>query len=147
MMNEHYIVTLDRARLRIYAEAHELGGGVPRLEVVEAMDFPGSDGEDDDGQSSRMSESTAEPAQDESQSSVGREQQKNIHTLATELNTFLQNRPAASWDFAAPRAIYNSVVRDLSPETTQRLRHTLSEDLAHQNAEEVREHFAAAVSE
>jgi hypothetical protein len=144
-MHEHYIVTLDRARLRIYAESRDISRGVPRLEVVEAMDFPGNDddNENTDGQRPLVSGNTSRP-QDERRSSGSREERKNVQTLATELNTFLQNRPAASWDFAAPSPIYDSVIRDLSPETAQRLRHTLSEDLVHQNAAGVREHFAAA---
>lgn len=109
-MSEHYIVTLDRDHLRIYAEHRDDGASASRLEAVESMDFPGT---------------------------------IRSYTLSGEIDTFLQNRPTATWDFAAPAPELQTVMGDLSPETIRRLQRSLSKDLVNQNAEEVRAQFAA----
>ena len=44
----------------------------------------------------------------------GPEARRNTELLAAELDTFLQNRPAANWDFAAAPSIYQAVIENLS---------------------------------
>lgn len=148
-MNDHFIVTLDRGHLRIYAEAKS-PGQAPRLEIVEAMDFPEglksyTDRDTDQarrfpgagGRAGGMSVDERRPMQEEME-------RRSVKMLAEELDTFLQNRPKATWDFAAAASLYNSVIEELSIHTRRRLKRAVSKDLVNQNSEEVRSHFAVA---
>jgi hypothetical protein len=124
-VKEHYIVTVDRGNLRIYAEAQP-SGSQGRLEVVESVDLP------PDREAS--SDSTRDlPARAGASSDV----------LATELDLFLQTRPEASWDVAAAPALFNVIIGRISAETRQRLRRVISKVLVNDRAEEVRAQFAA----
>ena len=145
-MTEHYIVTIDQGRLRIYAEARTFGQRTPRLELVEALDFPTfSAGMDhaELGDSSEDRSNSAYRPLSERVSHRGPEARRNTELLATELDTFLQNRPAAEWDFAAAPSIYRAVIGNLSTDTRGRLKRVVSKTMVNQRAEEVRAHFAA----
>lgn len=131
-MNEHYIVTIDRGHLRIYTEAKASSQRGPRLEVVEAMDFPGHTTGDEDG------------AAVDRQPLKRRGERRNSEVLAAELDSFLQNRPDASWDFAASPSLYRAIIEHLSAETCRRLKRALSTALVNQRAEDVWAHFATA---
>jgi hypothetical protein len=74
----------------------------------------------------------------------GPEARRNTELLAAELDTFLQNRPAAAWDFAAAPSIYRAVIGNLSVDTRGRLKRVVSKTMVNQRAEDVRAHFAAA---
>ncbi|HYP17577.1 MAG TPA: host attachment protein [Opitutus sp.] len=148
-MNEHFIVTIDRGHLRIYSETRTFGDTMPRLEIVEAMDFPSGHATAAEGESDSAHPFLGSRLRPESSSAEGpgsrREREKrNVAVLAAELDTFLQSRPEASWDFAATPALFDTVVEALSPETRRRLKRVLSKDLINQNSEEVRAHFATA---
>lgn len=149
-MNEHFIVTIDRGRLRIYSEARSFDPVAPRLEIVEAMDFPPvARGYGDEGPGSASpfaggSGGSTPPMGDDRHRSRREQERKNVAVLAAELNTFLQNRPDASWDLAATPSLFQTVIEALSPETRRRLKRVLSKDLVNQNSEEVRSHFATA---
>jgi len=148
-MSEHYIVTVDRGRLRIYAEVEGPEKSIPRLQIVEAIDFPSHTGStrEDDGDaeganvesSSRFSGSTGEISA-KGRGKTGR----NEEMLAVELDTFLQNRPEATWDFAAAPSLYHSIIEQLSPATRRRVKRALSKTMTNQRADEVRASFAAA---
>jgi hypothetical protein len=71
-------------------------------------------------------------------------ERRNNEVLAAELDSFLQNRPGASWDFAASPALYRSIIEHLSPETSRRLKRALSKVPVNQRTEDVRAHFATA---
>jgi Protein required for attachment to host cells. len=71
-------------------------------------------------------------------------ERRNVRVIAEELETFLRNRPTATWDFAAPPALHNAVIEALSPETRGRMRKALAKDLSNQSSEEVRAHFETA---
>lgn len=161
-MSEHYIVTLDRGHLRIYAETNA-PGQTPHLEIVEAMDFPQgkhsyTDRETDmAGRFNSSKHQSAAPGApggnqagrtgmsiDERLPMKREEERRSITMLAAELDHFLQNRPDASWDFAAAPALYSSIIDELSVDTRRRLKRALSKDLVNQNSEEVRAHFANA---
>jgi hypothetical protein len=147
-MNDHYIVTIDRGHLRIFAEAKTGGLRTPRLEVVEAMDFPSvtNSSAEEQGRDSTNSDgsfdSRARRALSERGSHRGGEARRNLELIAMELDTFLQNRPEASWDFAAAPSLFRAVIDELSPPTRQRLRRVVPRTMINQRADEVRAHFA-----
>ena len=147
-MCEHYIATIDRGRLRIYTEAKTFEQRIPRLEIVEAMDFPNFLNSDDAGDEEsagavenpggRSRRLMLDPALQR-----GFEARRNTELLASELDTFLQNRPEATWDFAAAPSLYHAVFERLSSDTRRRLKRVLPKTMVNQGAEEVRAHFAA----
>ena len=149
-MNEHFIITLDRGHLRIYSETREPGQTTPKLEIVEAMDFPQGRAPYTDNatdQAGRFPGSKGRPGgmSIDERLPMKREEERRITTLiASELDTFLQNRPQASWDLAASPSLFNAVIDELSAETRRRLKRALPKDLVNQNTEEVRAHFATA---
>ena len=149
-MSEHYIATIDRGRLRIYTEAKAFEQRSPRLEIVEAMDFPsfatGEDSSDDESvDAPKDSGATRRPIVDvaEQRGSAAR---RNTELLSSELDTFLQSRPDATWDFAAAPSLYRTVFERLSSGTRLRVKRVLSKTLVNQRAEEVWAHFAAAAA-
>lgn len=148
-MNDHYVVTLDRGHLRIYAE-HQEPGQTPRLSIVEAMDFPQGKQSYTDRQSDqagRFPGSKGRPGGmsiDERLPMQREEERRNVSVLAQEMETFLQSRPGATWDFAAAPELSNAVIEALSIETRRRLKRALPKDLVNQTSEDVRAHFAGA---
>lgn len=148
-MNEHFIVTLDRGHLRIYAE-HREPGQTPRLEIVEAMDFPQGKQAYTDRQSDQAGRFPGSKGLaggmsiDERLPMKREEERRNVGVLADELETFLQSRPGSTWDFAAAPELSNAVIEALSIETRRRLKRTLAKDLVNQTSEDVRAHFAGA---
>jgi hypothetical protein len=161
-MNENFIVTVDRGHLRIYTE-HQEPGQTPRLDVVEAMDFPQgkrSYTANDTDMAGRFQSSRHQSGApgapggamggrsgmsiDERLPMKEEVEKRNVQVIAEELESFLRNRPNATWDFAAPPALHNAVIEALSPETRRRLRRALAKDLSNQSGEEVRSHFAMA---
>lgn len=161
-MNENFIVTVDRGHLRIYKE-HTEPGQTPRLDIVEAMDFPQgkksytANDTDMAGRFQSSKHQTGSPGApggmmggrtgmsiDERLPMKEETERRNVQTIAQEVDTFMRNRPNASWDFAAPPALYKAVIEALSENTRGRLRKALSKDLVNQSSEEVRAHFATA---
>jgi len=154
-MNEHYVVALDRGHLRIFSETSATGRDLPRLELVEAMDFPGgmnnytahdtdmagrfpgSKGRATKGRSTGMSIDERLPMKRE-------EGRRSARLIAAEVDAFFQSRPTATWDLAAAPALYNVVIEQLSPDTRRRLKRALSKDLVNQTPEDVKTQFAAA---
>jgi hypothetical protein len=153
-MSEHYIVTLDHGHLRIFLERHEPGQVTPGLEPVESMDFPagrknysdrdtdmagrfpasGIPGQGDTGQRG-MSIDERLPMQRE-------ENRRRVRELASVVESFLEQRAGASWDFAAGPDLNNAVLELLSPPVRRRMRRSVSKDLVNQRMDEVRAHFA-----
>ncbi len=150
-MNEHYVVTLDRGHLRIYAEQQD-AGQTPRLEIVEAMDFPQGKHSYTDRQSDQAGRFPGSQGRsggmsiDERLPMKREEERRSVGLLAGELETFLQSRPGATWDFAAAPELSNAVIEGLSLETRRRLKRALPKDLVNQTSEDVRAHFAGAVA-
>ncbi len=161
-MNENFIVTLDRGHLRIYAEQRE-PGQTPRLDLVEAMDFPQgkksytANDSDVAGRFQSSKQQTGAPGApggimggrtgmsiDERLPMKEEVERRNVRVIAEEVETFLKNRPDATWDFAAPPAVHNAVLENLSEETRARMRRALAKDLSNQSSEEVRAHFEMA---
>lgn len=149
-MSEHYIVTIDRGHLRIYTENRADSRSNPSLDVVESMDFPEgkrsyTDQDTDmagrfpgvQGRSGGMSIDERLPMKRETE-------RRNVQLVAGELNTFLHNRPNASWDLAAAPSMYRLMIDELSPDVRRRLKRALPKDLVNQHTEELRAHFATA---
>lgn len=158
-MSEHYIVTLDHGHLRIYAERIAPGQFTPGLEQVEAMDFPlgkhnytdretdqagrfagsrnqaGGPGAPGKGARAGMSIDERLPMQRE-------ESRRRAKELAAEIEHFFQQRPDATWDYAAGPDLNGTVLELISSGVRQRLRRSVSKDLVNQRVDEVRAHFA-----
>ena len=149
-MSDHYIVTSDRGHLRIFAETRPPGRTTPRLETVAALDFPGGrqDYTDHDtdvaGRFPGAGGSGSGMSLDERLPMKREEERRSVRLIADELENFFAARPQASWDLAVAPSLYNAIVQSLSPATRRRLQRVLSEDLANQDSEEVRSHFATA---
>ena len=149
-MSEHYIVTVDRGHLRVYAENRVDSRSTPSLEVVESMDFPEgkhSYTDQDTDMAGRFpgSKGRGDGMSIDERLPMKREtERRNIQLVASELNTFLQNRPNASWDLAAAPSMYRMMIDELSPDVRRRLKRALPKDLVNQRADELRAHFATA---
>lgn len=159
-MSEHYIVTVDHGHLRIYAERHPPGQHSPALEQVEAMDFPqgkaGYTDRDTDmaGRfpgSKRQAAGPGNPAGGPGRSGMSiderlpmqrEEERRRARELAAEIDHFFQQRPNASWDFAAGPELNNAVLEIVSRDVRERLRRSVPKDLVNQRVDEVRAHFA-----
>jgi hypothetical protein len=155
-MSEHYIVTLDHGHLRIYAERMAPGQYTPTLVPVEAMDFPQGkksyvDRDTDmagrfPGDGGRVSGQPgaghAGMSIDERLPMQREEDRRRARELASVLESFLEQRAEASWDFAAGPDLINAVLEQLSPPVRRRLRRSVPKDLVNQRVDEVRAHFA-----
>lgn len=129
-MHQHFIVTADAARLRIYTERKATGERPARLDMVETMDFPAGFGRTGAGNLDPTS-----PVEATGQSALA---------VAAEVNAFLGDRPEASWDFAGAPALYAAVMGEVAPEALRRLRRASAADLVDLMPEAVRGYFAKA---
>jgi len=156
-MREHYIVTADHGHLRIYIERHSPGQRAPGLDRVEALDFPQgkrSSAEREIDMAGRFASSkhpmtapgspTARTGMsiDERLPMQREEARRRAKELASEIEVFLQQRPGATWDFAAGPELNAAVLELLSPAVKQRVRRLLVKDLVNQHGDDVRAHFA-----
>lgn len=163
-MSEHFIVTLDHGHLRIYAERRAPGQLNPALEQVEAMDFPQgrkSANERDTDQAGRFGSSKHQSAAQGAPGQAGfsatgrsgmsiderlpmqrEESRRRAKELAAEVDAFFNQRPDATWDFAAGPELNGTVLELISPAVRQRVRRTVAKDLVNQRVDEVRAHFA-----
>src|SRR5262249_54826780 len=122
----------------------------PTLEEVEALDFPAGrkaytdrdtdmagrfPGGQEVGGPSSMSIDERLPMQRE-------ENRRRARELAFILESFLEQRDEASWDFAAGPELNGAVLELLSPPVRRRLRRSVTKDLVNQRLDEVRAHFA-----
>jgi hypothetical protein len=144
----HFVVTLDRAHLRIY-RANETGGpSGSQLQLEHAIDLP--EGKEsyvarDSDQAGRFGSHGMGPAGASIDERLPMQEEQNrrlADELVTELETFLRQHPRATWDFAAGPALHNVVLDHLSPETKSRLGTALAKDLVNQPIEVARDQFA-----
>ena len=157
-MSEHYIVTADQGHLRIFAERSKAPGqSVPALDEVQALDFPAgvksyTDRDTDmagrfQGSKQQGSAPGAPAARmgmsiDERLPMQREVERRRVSDLAKSIEGFLEVRPKATWDFAAPPAVHNAVLDALSPRARGRLRQALPKDLVNQRTADLRAHFA-----
>jgi hypothetical protein len=69
------------------------------------------------------------------------EERRQTRDLVQAIETFLQQHPAATWDFAAAPAVHNSVLERVSPPMRSRLRQSVAKDLVNQPVEELLRRF------
>lgn len=158
-MSERYIITADQGHLRIYAERQDPGQFSPTLDLVESMDFPfgrASYTDRDTDMAGRFPGAKKQSAGVGGPGKVGHtgmsiderlpmqreESRRRAREIAAEIESFLQQHPDASWDFAAGAELNHAIVDLLNPAVRQRLRRTVSKDLVNQRIDEVRAHFA-----
>lgn len=159
-MSEHYIVTLDHAHLRIYAERHPPGQQSPALEQVEAMDFPQGKHSYTDRDTDmagrfpgarRQAAGPGNPAPGLGRSGMSiderlpmqrEESRRRARELSAEIDSFLGQRPNATWDFAAGPDLNNAILELVSRDVRERLRRSVPKDLVKQRVDELRAHFA-----
>lgn len=156
-MNEHYIVTADHGHLRVYLEQQDVGQSTPRMQPVEAMDFPQgkqSYTDRDTDMAGRFNSSRNQGAGvgnpagrtgmsiDERLPMELEEARRRVRDLAAELNAFFGQRPNATWDFAAGPDLNGRVLEALTPEVRRRIRKAVTKDLVNQPVAELRTHFA-----
>lgn len=154
-MSEHYIVTLDHGHLRIYAERCEGGQFTPALVPVEAVDLPAGkkgavDRESDSaGRFPGSKEGSTQPGVARTGMSIDErlpmhreEHRRRARELASMVESFLDQREEASWDFAAGPELNHEVLECLSPPVRRRMRRSIAKDLVNQRLDEVRAHFA-----
>ena len=155
-MNSHYFVTVDAGHLRIYVERRAPGQQTPALDQVESMDFPAgvrSYNERDTDQAGRFGSSKHPAAAsgaptarsgmsiDERLPMKREEAKRRARDLAVEIEAFLAQHPAATWDFAAGPELNGVVLEQLSPGVRQRLKRSLAKDLVNQRNGDLRAHF------
>lgn len=158
-MPDHYVVTVDHGHLRIYIERSAPGQRTPALDQVEAMDFPlgkksYTERETDMAgrfpNSKRQSSGPGNPVMrngmsiDERLPMQREEARRRAKELAAEIDAFFQQRPEATWDFAAGPDLNGAVLDLLAPGVRQRVRQSLAKDLVNQRSDAVRSHFAGA---
>ena len=73
------------------------------------------------------------------------EERRLARDISDAIETFLQFRPEATWDFAAGPETQNAVLDGLKRKTRDRLNRTVAKNLVKQPLEEVRALFASSV--
>jgi hypothetical protein len=71
------------------------------------------------------------------------EERRNMRDLCEAIDSFVLQRPDATWDFAAGPALHNSVLENVSPQTRSRVGQVLAKDLVNQPVDELLSHFEA----
>ncbi|MDO8541350.1 MAG: host attachment protein [Opitutaceae bacterium] len=159
-MSEHYIVAADAGHLRIYAERVSPGQFTPGYQQVESMDFPAGKASYTDRETdmagrfqSSKSQAGAGPGLpagrtgmsiDERLPMKREEGRRRARDLAAEIDSFMAQRPGATWDFAAGPELNNAVLEQISPPVRQRLKRSIAKDIVNQAPDHLRAHFANA---
>lgn len=157
-MSEHYIVTCDAGHLRIYAERNGPGQFTPTLQQVESMDFPAGRQSYTDRDTDMAGRHTSSRSQgpggagvpagrtgmsiDERLPMKREEGRRRAKDLAAEIEHFFQQRPNATFDFAAGPDLNGVVIDALSPATRRRIKRSVAKDLVNQRLDELRAHFS-----
>jgi hypothetical protein len=148
-MPERYLITADRAHLRIYRYSQEPGQYTPSIQPVDALDipegrasytdaesdasgrFPGSRGPGHHGMSSNE------------RLPLEREEERNLAALLAErIAVFMQHNQNSTWDLAAPSALHAHLLDCLPDAVRRRLNQIIPRDLVNVPPAELREHFA-----
>lgn len=156
-MNEHFIATVERGELRVYAETILPGQNLRRLEIVDPAEY----GADELGYADRelsfgtrftqtrggvagfLTEHGAASRHEGSRHEGSR---RGGRYLARTLDSFLEGRPGASWDFAAPAGLYRPVIEALSPGVRRRLKRVFSNERLNERLAEERLDYAGVWS-
>ena len=159
-MNSHYFVIADHSRIRIFTERSDPGQITPGLEEVFAMDFAqgrvGYTDNDTDmaGRFQGSKQQGASPGAPTARTGMSIDErlpmQREAHRravseIARAIDSFLELRSEATWDFAAGPSMHNAVLERLPHSVRSRLRSSLSKDLVKQPLADLRERFLSLV--
>ena len=159
-MNSHYFVIADHSRLRIFTERTGPGQSTPGLEEVYAMDFAqgrvGYSDNDTDmaGRFQSSKQQGASPGSPAARAGMSIDErlpmQREAHRravaeIAGAIESFLELRPDATWDFAAGPSTHNAVLERMPHAVRSRLRESIAKDLVNQPVASLRERFLNAV--
>lgn len=157
-MNDHYFIAADHGHVRIFQQQSQPGGVAPALVEVQSIDFPGGmqsyTARDTDlagrfNSSKNQSSGAGAPVArtgmsiDERLPMQREEKRREAKDVSETIQTFLEARRDASWDFAAGPTLHNAVLHALPPDLRSRLRNVLPKDLVNQPVAELRDHFLA----
>lgn len=144
-MAERYLITADRAHLRIYRYSQEPGQYTPSIQPVDALDLQEArhsylDGADLPG---RFPTPAARGLAAEERAPLEMERdQELIEQLAERIAVFMQHNPNSTWDLAAPSTLHNQLVDSLPDAVRRRLNQIIPRDLVNVPPAELREQFA-----
>lgn len=147
-MAEKFIITADRAHLRIYRYSQAPGQFTPSIQPVNALDFPEgkrSYSENDTDFAGRFQGSKGRPAgmSIDERLPMQEEQERRIaDELASQIAAFMEKRPNSTWDLAAPASLRNELIEALPDSVQRRLDQVVSKDLVNVPPAELRAHFA-----
>jgi Protein required for attachment to host cells len=142
-MPERYIITADRARLRIYRYSQEPGQLTPSIQPVDALDL----------QPAKKAVRTETPVTDDSFSPAawssppidhradGEHEKRAVGELAGTIEAFLSGVPHADWNFAAPSVLGDAILDNLSDPARRKLDQVVSKDLVNAPPAELRQYF------
>ena len=160
-MSEHYIVAADHGHLRIFRFQQPPGQTTPAFEEVQALDFPAGRQSYTDRDTDRAGRFQSSKHQargpgapiartgmsiDERLPMQREEERRQATNVSEAIDSFLQARPDATWDFAAGPEIHKVVLEALAPSSRARLRKAVTKDLVHQPAEALKTQFDFAGS-
>ena len=143
-----YLVTLDRARLRIYRFSQQPGQFTPSIQPVDAVDFPQSQNPylsndlDMAGRFSGFKGRTGGMPVDERSSMQEEAERSVIEQLTEHISDFLEKNPHSTWDLAVSSALRDKVVGALPESVRLSLDQIISKDLVNVPPAELREQFA-----
>ncbi|PTY08506.1 hypothetical protein DB347_02685 [Opitutaceae bacterium EW11] len=140
-----FIITADRYRLRIYRYAKARGQFTPSIQPVDALDLR------EDVETPRADPAppsavgavaaAAAPGEEMPEPGVMLARQATAQ-FSAKIASFLAEQPDATWDFAAPASMRDSVIELLPESVRSRLGQTVAKDLVQAPPAELREHFA-----
>ena len=156
-MSDHFIITADHGHVRIFRHDLPPGQATSELKEVQSLDFPNglrsyTDRDTDmagrfQGSKQQMASPGAPTSRtgmsiDERMPMKEEEERRQIRDVAETIGSFLQARPQATWDFAAPPSVHNAVLESIPADVRARLNKSLAKDLVHQGVDELRRQFA-----
>lgn len=149
-MRTNYVVVLNRAHVRFYAEEQEPGQSRPALREIDAVDLPRGRARytareaDEAGHFPAGQPGAAGGGIDERLPMQRQEERRSVEDMAAAVNRFFREHPEAPWDLAVPSVFCHAVMDLLEPQARRRLRRTVAKDLVKVPAPEIKAHFAAS---
>ncbi len=155
-MSEHYIILADRGHLKFYQERNDPEQMTPGLTLEQALEFPSGfrNYTDDEADAAGRFQSSKQQAGgagaptartgmsiDERLPLAREVDRKQVRDLAQAIESFLQEHPRGTWDFAAPPDSHNAVLESLSASVKARLGKSLPKNLVGQPVDALRGHF------
>jgi hypothetical protein len=149
-MNERYIVAVNRGTVRIYEQSQPVGQTSLGLKSVLSLDIPGGRSRYQDTLTYQAGRHPSQPQQggnfrgmsiDERLPGQQEHEKRAIEEVVREVEAFLSVHPNATWDFAAPAGVHQSVLEKIAPQYRNRIGRALTKDLTNMPPAELRTHF------